>query len=269
MSTMSTIKFPGDSVAREIVDKLSRTNIGDLNELCTEDKASLVAAINEVANKTPVIDVESTNCIMLNLNNDICEYSIEELNQFYNENKNIVGKYTLKIFGVTIADLSCKLVYIDDTYAQFTAICDVSTNYWLGQNAAFALISVAISEDQSITSKNHLIPKVPLAYDDDIGYFLQATSEGLQWVESSGTVEVDTSLSISGMAADAKAVGNAINSISDMSKVVSVDMSQWDNNNFSVTLLNGATIQFNVEFNEQGEPISITDDNGLTTTITW
>jgi hypothetical protein len=72
------------------------------------------------------------------------------------------------------------------------------------------------------------------------------------------------------MPADAEAVGNAINSIANISKVVDIDLSNWDAGTFSTTLLNGAVINFTVEFDTNNNiPIAITDDNGITTTITW
>lgn len=49
MNEMKTLTFPGDTEPREIVDAKARAQIGDLNQLETTDKSSLVAAINEAA----------------------------------------------------------------------------------------------------------------------------------------------------------------------------------------------------------------------------
>ena len=60
MSTMSTIKFPGDTTAREIVDKLARSYIGDVTSLNTSEKSNLVAALNEVSNSSSKVEVDTT-----------------------------------------------------------------------------------------------------------------------------------------------------------------------------------------------------------------
>lgn len=49
MSEMKTITFPGDKEPREIVDAKARKIIGNMSQLETADKSSLVAAINEAA----------------------------------------------------------------------------------------------------------------------------------------------------------------------------------------------------------------------------
>ena len=132
------------------------------------------------------------------------------------------------------------------------------------------MVECAVNTEGKINRNIFTFPKIPVPDNNEVGYFLQADSDSnVRWTKSSATVEVDKSLSISGMAADAEAVGNAINSIANISKVTSIDVSNWDNNKFTVTLLNGAVINFDVEFNAAGEPVSITDDNGLTTTIIW
>lgn len=45
---MKTIRFPGDSEAREVYDEKARYYIGNLNNLNTSEKSSIVDAINEV-----------------------------------------------------------------------------------------------------------------------------------------------------------------------------------------------------------------------------
>lgn len=135
---------------------------------------------------------------------------------------------------------------------------------------SFQMMEGIVFADQTIDWNLYSYPKIPVPEDDETGFFLQADDNyNARWVKSSATVEVDKSLSVAGMAADAEAVGNAINSLANISKVTAIDMSNWDNNRFTVTLLNGAVINFDVEFNTSGEPVSITDDNGLTTIITW
>lgn len=84
MSTMSTIKFPGDATAREIVDKLSRTNIGNLSTLNTTDKNNLVAAINELAQRIDSGDIggdddAAAKAVFIDLSGDTCIYTLEEL----------------------------------------------------------------------------------------------------------------------------------------------------------------------------------------------
>jgi hypothetical protein len=79
---MSTIKFPGDSIAREIVDKLARTNMGDLNSLTTTDKANIVAAINELEHKISTGDIggeDAAKAVFIDLNEDVCTYTLAEL----------------------------------------------------------------------------------------------------------------------------------------------------------------------------------------------
>lgn len=258
MSTMSTIKFPGDSVAREIVDKLARTYIGDLNALTTTEQADLVAAINEVKLLSEIGsgggEEGNAKAIFIDLSGDICDYTLAQLQTFVNEQQIIIG---------TVGSIQIPFIDIDANRALFSVTFEAVER--------FVMIEYSINSDQTISENRFTFPKIPVPSKSDTGKFLQVQdSNSVDWVVSSATVEVDKTLSLPGVPADAASVGNALNTISNISKVTEINLSSWDDGEFSVTLLNGAVINFTVQFDETtGAPSSITDDNGLTTIITW
>ena len=259
MSTMSTIKFPGDTVAREIVDKLARVNIGNLNALNTEDKISLVAAINELSRRIDAGDIggddeeSAAKADFIDLGEEICPYTLEELQTFVDEQRILIG-----VWG----GIHLPLIQISSERALFSASFEGLGSFQMMEGIVFA--------DQSMDWNLYSYPKVPVPDDDEAGFFLQADNNyNARWVKSSATVEVDKTLSLPNTAAAAESVGNALSAISNISKVTNIDLSEWDNGSFSTTLLNGAVINFTVTFNANKIPTAITDDNGVTTTIVW
>lgn len=64
MAIMKTIRFPGDTEAREIYDEKARNSIGDLSELNTTDKKNIVSAINEVVSNSGGVDTSEVNAII-------------------------------------------------------------------------------------------------------------------------------------------------------------------------------------------------------------
>lgn len=95
------------------------------------------------------------------------------------------------------------------------------------------------------------------------------------------TVPVDETLTTPGTAADAAAVGDRIaalpvqraadgyTDISGLRKLTALSLATWDGGSFSVTLDGGVTKRFNVAFDSDGRPVSVTDADGHVTTVTW
>lgn len=92
---------------------------------------------------------------------------------------------------------------------------------------------------------------------------------------------VDDTLSQSGTAADAAAVGQCLaalpvqvaadgyTDISGLRKVTALNLASWDNGSFTVTLDGGVTDHYTVSFDSDGRPVTVKDADGHVTTVTW
>lgn len=52
-------------------------------------------------------------------------------------------------------------------------------------------------------------------------------------------------------------------------KVLNIDLSLWDDGLLSLALSDGTVSNYQVTFDDSGNPISITDPDGIPTTISW
>ncbi len=225
--------------------------------LKVSDAAADAAVVGYRLEALELIAGGDTQIVLIDVSGTTCQYSPSAIKGFLDNDQAVFG-----VAGYVILPLiSC-----DNKTAVFSITIDGSNTLQIIQT-----MKCTVYSDRSIRVESYTHPAVPTPTLDQAGHILRATSgHGVEWVEANVDIEVDTTLSQSGKAADAASVGNAIASIANISKATEVDFSNWDNGNFVVTLLNGAEIHFEVGFDEvTGNPITITDDNGITTTITW
>lgn len=285
MNTISTIKFPGDTVAREIVDKVARTNIGELTNLSTAEQSNLVAAINEL--KT-IITNNSAKAVFIDLSATTCQYTLEQITNFINDSQIVIGK---------AQGLYLSLIDINSDRAVFIALTDELFDF-------ITLFKYKVFADQSIGHEWVTLPKISVPQAEDKGKYLVALEDGqVDWISlnignettpglvaplssteemtnpvgideyghlwvASTKVEIDSSLTQENMAADAAAVGNALADL-QKNKVTNINLTNWDSGDFTTTLSNGMILNFKVTFDENNLPIAIQDEQGVITNITW
>lgn len=92
----------------------------------------------------------------------------------------------------------------------------------------------------------------------------KAVGEALSDLSKQPLVNLDTTLSVKGAAADAKAVGDALAAVRQVPSTT--DFSDWDFGSFNLRMPDGTTLDGSVEFDDNGRPESVTL-NGHTMTI--
>ena len=92
----------------------------------------------------------------------------------------------------------------------------------------------------------------------------KAVGEALSDLSKQPLVNLDTTLSVKGAAADAKAVGDALAAVRQVPSTT--DFSDWDSGSFTLEMPDGTTLDGSVEFDDNGRPESVTL-NGHTMTI--
>ena len=92
----------------------------------------------------------------------------------------------------------------------------------------------------------------------------KAVGEALSDLSKQPLVNLDTTLSVKGAAADAKAVGDALAAVRQVPSTT--DFSDWNSGSFALQMPDGTTLDGSVEFDDNGRPESVTL-NGHTMTI--
>lgn len=185
----------------EIVDEEAREKEGDLSELNTQVQTDLVAAINEVADSSGVVSVNGMTGTVVLTAADVGAAT--------------TGALTDEATARTAADAQLQ--------GQITA---------LGNGAPIPVSTIA-----AMTVQTQVYLYTGTETGESTGYWYTYDSTQAKFVprgEYGGAV-TDTTLSISGAAADAKAVGDAIDALDD--SITSIGFAITVDNNGNATLV--------------------------------
>lgn len=171
---VKTIDENGKPTEWEAVDMPSE-EIGNLNDLTTTDKTSLVAAINEVATSAGAGSGESSIFeVTVDPSTMLCSHSFAEINEANSSGKIVV----MRVATADVKGAAFLLSSSSDGFAVFTAAM-----YMSGNNVS--LQSMIVDETKQATFNLYDGSLVPKHTESDYGKVLSATTNGISWIENS------------------------------------------------------------------------------------
>lgn len=166
---VKTIDENGKPTEWEAVN-MSSEEIGDLNDLTTTDKTSLVAAINELAASAGAGSGEPEIFLVTVDSAMTASHSASEI---------YAAKESGKIVFLTFNNLS---YYVVNVVTETSAMALATT---ITGTSGFAAIGFVIDESKTVTTQEVQTEAVPTPTESDYGKVLSATTNGISWIENS------------------------------------------------------------------------------------